>query len=462
TLHMRIVEACERLYPERLTDQVERLAQHALRGEVWDKAVTYCQQAGTKALHCSVPLEAQACFEQALSALQHLPTTRDTVDQTITLRVRMRHALFHLGEFRRALTHLRDAERLVKALDDPRRLGGIYVYLVNMLTILGEPQQAVATAQRARAIAIHLRDRTLESAVHTYSGEADAALGDYRRAIDCARANVTALQTDLDRPRVGTMFALFSRSWLMWSYAELGEFAAGFPLGEEALRLAAVLDLPHCLFQAYYSNAWLYLCRGEVDRALPLLERNFALSQDASIPNMAPWTASALGYAYALCGRIPEALPLLEQAVQQSASMHFMFYHALRVTWLSEAYLRAGRLDEAYTQVQRALEFARAHMERGHEAHALRLLGEIAAHCRPPGVDRAAAHYQQALALAEALGMRPLQAHCHRSLGTLYAATGQREQARTELSAAVDLYQAMEMTFWLPETEAALAQVEGR
>jgi hypothetical protein len=58
--------------------------------------------------------------------------------------------------------------------------------------------------------------------------------------------------------------------------------------------------------------------------------------------------------------------------------------------------------------------------------------------------------------------MRPLQAHCRRGLGTLYATTGQREQARTELSAAVDLYQAMEMTFWLPETEAALAQVEGR
>jgi len=58
--------------------------------------------------------------------------------------------------------------------------------------------------------------------------------------------------------------------------------------------------------------------------------------------------------------------------------------------------------------------------------------------------------------------MRPLQAHCRRGLGTLYATTGQREQARTELSAAVDLYQAMEMTFWLPETEAALAQVEGQ
>ena len=56
--------------------------------------------------------------------------------------------------------------------------------------------------------------------------------------------------------------------------------------------------------------------------------------------------------------------------------------------------------------------------------------------------------------------MRPLQAHCHRGLGTLYVKTGQREQARTELSTAIEMYQAMAMTFWLPQAEAALAQVE--
>jgi hypothetical protein len=55
--------------------------------------------------------------------------------------------------------------------------------------------------------------------------------------------------------------------------------------------------------------------------------------------------------------------------------------------------------------------------------------------------------------------MRPLQAHCHRGLGTLYSTTGRREQAHTELTAAMALYRAMAMTFWLPQTEAALAQV---
>jgi tetratricopeptide (TPR) repeat protein len=109
---------------------------------------------------------------------------------------------------------------------------------------------------------------------------------------------------------------------------------------------------------------------------------------------------------------------------------------------------------------QRALDLSRDYKQRGYQAYDLRLLGEIAAHREPPDVDQAIIYYSQALALAEELGMRPLVAHCHRGLGTLYAKIGQREPARVALAAAIDLYRAMEMTFWLPQAEAALAQVE--
>ncbi|MFQ5872925.1 MAG: tetratricopeptide repeat protein [Dehalococcoidia bacterium] len=83
-------------------------------------------------------------------------------------------------------------------------------------------------------------------------------------------------------------------------------------------------------------------------------------------------------------------------------------------------------------------------------------------HRSPPDDAEAETHYQQALALADELGMRPLQAHCHRGLGTLFGQTGQSEQARAELSTAIEMYRDMEMTFWLPQAEAALADVEKR
>src|SRR5262249_37541895 len=124
-------------------------------------------------------------------------------------------------------------------------------------------------------------------------------------------------------------------------------------------------------------------------------------------------------------------------------------------------YLLAGQIEQAIPLAWRALDLAQGHEERGHQAWICRLLGEIATQRESPEAAPAEGHYRQALALAEELGMRPLQAHCYRGLGTLYATTGQRPQARTALAAARALYRALDMTFWLSQTEAVLAQVEG-
>jgi len=128
---------------------------------------------------------------------------------------------------------------------------------------------------------------------------------------------------------------------------------------------------------------------------------------------------------------------------------------------LGEVYLLAGRMEDAHRLAERLLALSRDRKERGNQAWALWLLGEIAAQRHPPDAEQAEAHYCQAQALAEELGMRPLVAHCHAGLGTLYTTTGHREQARTELSAAIALYRDMAMTFWLPQTEATRAQVLG-
>jgi Flp pilus assembly protein TadD len=122
----------------------------------------------------------------------------------------------------------------------------------------------------------------------------------------------------------------------------------------------------------------------------------------------------------------------------------------------------AGRLGEAHTLAERTLALTQTRRERTNQAYALRLLGEIAARREVPEPDQAGDYDHQALALAETLGMRPPQVHCHLGLGTFYARLGQVEPARMEVSAAIDLYRAMDMTFWLLQAEAALAQVEGQ
>ena len=115
-LHARIVEALEALAPERVAEQVERLAHHAVRGEVWDKAVTYCQQAGTRAFDRAAFREAVASFEQALQALAHLPEDSDTRGLALELRLVLVGVLGTLGEHGRRLALLGEAEALARAV----------------------------------------------------------------------------------------------------------------------------------------------------------------------------------------------------------------------------------------------------------------------------------------------------------------------------------------------------------
>ena len=154
-LHAGIIEALEALAADRLADQVERLAHHALRGEVWDKALAYLRQAGAKAFARSALREAVAYFEQALVAVRHLPECRDTLEQAIDLRFDLRNALIALRELGAILNHLREAETLATALDDQCRLGWVSAYMANYFSFSNtyDQDRAVEFGQRALALA---------------------------------------------------------------------------------------------------------------------------------------------------------------------------------------------------------------------------------------------------------------------------------------------------------------------
>jgi predicted ATPase len=460
-LHARIVVALEALAGDRLAEQVERLAHHALRGDVWDKALAYCRQAGEKAMARSAHREAVGYFEQALSALPHLPETRDTREQAIDLRFALRVALWPSGDLGRIMVALREAESLAAAFGDPRRLGQVSLFLSRHFYMMGAHDQAIAAAQRALALTTASGEGSLQALANRNLGTAYEAQGDYRQAIDCFRQAVAFFGGARRHEHFSqiTLPAVTSRAFLVKCHAELGTFAEGRALGEEGLRIAEEVAHPSSLMIASWGIGLLALRQGNLPRALPSLERAVGICQNADLPLYFPEVAPDLGAAYTLGGRVADAVPLLTQAMDQTIATEMVGYQTRCRLSLGEAHLLAGHLEDAHTCAERVLTLARAHQERGHQAYALRLLGEIAAHRVPPDVDEAAAHYRQALTLAEELGMRPLQAHCHRGLGTLYTTTGQREQAHAELFTAIETYRAMDMTFWLPQTQAALAQV---
>jgi tetratricopeptide (TPR) repeat protein len=248
-------------------------------------------------------------------------------------------------------------------------------------------------------------------------------------------------------------------AWLARTLGVLGAFAEGRRHGEEALRLAMLEGRMNIPLIAHGCLGDLYLAQGDLEHAIQVYEQGLALCRASGNRYALQTTAAGLGYAYALQGRRAEGCALLEEASSECINTRRLEHLASWVAWLSEGCRLAGRGEDAGQHALQALDLARQLKARGNEALALHQLGVVHAYAAPPDVAQAAAHYRQALALAEELGMRPLQAHCHYRLGMLYSQTGRGAQARAALATAIALYRDMEMTFWLPQAEAALAQV---
>jgi class 3 adenylate cyclase/tetratricopeptide (TPR) repeat protein len=454
SLHARIVDAIEALYPERLTEHVERLAYHAMRGELWEEAITYLRQAGAKALGRSANREAVGCFEQALTALQHLPETRERLEQAIDLRFDLRTALFPLGEFERIFGCLREAEGLARALDDQRRLGQLSVYTCHNLNMTGHPTEALGFGQRAQAIAESLGDIPLQVTGNLYLGGACLRTGDYRRAEDLLLKVLRLLEGDLSQERFGLAGfpAVMARFYLDCVLADQGKFEQGIIHGQEGIRLAEALDHPYSLTVMCSARGYLHVAKGEFSYAVCMLERGVALGREWNLTFHWAQNAGILGYAYALSGRIAEGILLLEHALSDLEMMGVGAYKPAFLVYLGEAYVLADRLEDALEFAGRALTLAREGSQRGCEAWALRLLGEVTARRDLP--EHADGHYRDALALAEELGMRPLVAHCHLGLGKFYRRTDKREQAREHLATATTMYREMGMTYWLEKAQA--------
>ena len=195
--------------------------------------------------------------------------------------------------------------------------------------------------------------------------------------------------------------------------------------------------------------------QGTWHQAIRMLEQAWHLCQCRRHPaSVIAFVAPIWRYAYAQAA-VRRGAPAVRSQIGESARPSVLPSRspgsARSVVWRG-ACEEADRLTPAS-----GLDHAR---QRTSGARRRGLCGSSALPCPadPPDVAQAEAHYQQALALAEELGMRPLQAHCHHGLGTLYARIGRQEHARAAMTTAIALYRAMDMTFWLPQAEAALAQ----
>jgi class 3 adenylate cyclase/tetratricopeptide (TPR) repeat protein len=460
-LHGQIFHALENAADEKAHEDVETLAHHAFRGELWEKAAVNLQQVGSKAMIHSAFGEALASYERAFEALAHLPETQARLQQQIDLHLDCRNVLFLRGDLPRVGEHLAQAEALAEHLGDESRLARVLNFQNSHYGLVGDPERAIRAGRRALDLPVTNQDAALRAVTRYYTGVAYNKVAQYDRAAAVLRSGMKSVDGELRHERFGTtvILSVIFRSHLLQSLAMTGYFDEGIARGAEGVEIAEQAKHPVSLIHINSSLGFLYLFKGDFDKAMPVLEEALAICENKHIQIYVPLVAPRLGYAYAHAGRLAEGLRLLEQGIEDSAAVGRGGFLALNMSWLSEAYLMAGRIDEAVALAERAFDLSKEHKEPGHGAIALKLRADIARRRTLVAMEQAEVGYREALALAGAMGMRPLQAHCHAGLAKVHAAAGAHERAHAEFNAALDLYRGMAMTSWQAKTENRLSQL---
>jgi class 3 adenylate cyclase/tetratricopeptide (TPR) repeat protein len=359
-LHARIVGALETLSTNRPGGEIERLAHHAFRGELWEQAVGYLQQAGRNASARFAIPEAVGYYDQALAALAHLPETGETLAQAVDIHQELQISLYSHGELERQLQVARDAERLARMLADPRRLASSTAALGRALAVAGRPaSEVLLPAEAAVTIAAAVGDVVLQADATLYAGQARLYAGDLRGSEAALRDVVQMLDGELRQERLTTSShfpAVYARCLLVWSLAERGEFDQAATDGGEAIDLAEIpgpgspdrwgsTGQPTRVIPSCWALGYLYAVKGDLALAIRWWERGITVSREAHRAVPAGLMLGSLCYVLALSGRVADGLAQLDQAIDTHETLRAGgIVHSIVAVHLGEACVLSGVL----------------------------------------------------------------------------------------------------------------------
>jgi DNA-binding NtrC family response regulator/tetratricopeptide (TPR) repeat protein len=459
-LHARIIEAIETQHADRLTEHTEKLAHHAVRGEVWEKAVHYLRQSGLRALARSAHHEAAACLDEALQIVDKLPEGRTLM--AIDLRLDAFQPFLILAEYRRGLDATAEAARLAERVGDHRRLAHALANQCLMFRVMGMTDAAIEPGRRALTLAAEVGDTDLVASTNYFLATAHTSRGEWAEAETYYRAAMAAMppldgEATPERVRTLPFFAAGVRAWLSWALESRGEFAEALALAQAALRISQVRGskATEGAHGCFLGMVWLGI--GDAVEAIRVLEPALEVCRTYDVRDFVGIVSMVLGRAYALAGRTANAIASLEAGAAHCETINQMTNFPARLSNLAEAYALAGRRDDAEQTARRALALATEQGRRADQALCLRVLGRLAIDADPPDAGAAGKYFAQSCELGAALGMRPLVAHCHLDLARLYRSAGRPTEADEHFTLATSMYRTMDMRIWLEKAEAEFA-----
>ena len=438
-LHARIANSMEMLYADRLAEQVERLAHHAARGELGDKAVGYLRQAGAKAFANSAHTDALAYFTQALDLLGKLAPGPARDREELSLRLALGPALqatrgYATPEVEQNYARARQlADEVGAPVQRFQALWGIWLvasHRASAGTALELGRELLALAERFDDPALLLEGHHALWPVLVWLGSADAArwhLDQGMALYDKARHQSHAFVYGGHDPGVCCRKVA---SWASWI---LGYPKRGLEESVASLKLARELDHPTSIIVAL---VWACVFRDLRREVQEVGEHARALITLSTEHEALQWLAAGTiidGFVHAEFGRGELAIAQIRRglAAYRSTGAHLFVPYFLSL--LARVCLKLGEPREGLRVIGEALERARTTGERVWEAELIRLEGELRLAASPDDVAEALDCFRRAIEIARSQAARSWELRAALSLARLLVAEGQRDEAKRTL-----------------------------
>jgi class 3 adenylate cyclase/predicted ATPase len=464
-LHSAIVDAIEQLYADRLAEQVERLAHHALRGEVWEKAVTYLHQAGKKSAARSAYRDAAKYFQQALEALRYLPETKVTLEQSISIRLDLGPALIATTATSAPeveQTYI-EARGLCERLGETPQLFTVLWALARIHDSRGELNVGRELGEQLLKLAQRSQDPALLLEAHHELWANLSSLGE----LTSARTHLEQGFALYDLPKHkhhAFLYGGHDPGVCCGHHAATVTWLLGYPdqalqRSRDSLALARELSHPYSMAHALFWAAWLHQHRGESQVVQARIEEGMKLATEQGFPRwlgrgtvLRGWILVEQGQKKAGIVQMLEGMGL--RRARATAVRDDTYYAAL----LAEAYRRTGQSFEGLNVVTEALAKVQQTGSRIYEAELYRIKGELLLNQTTPNAEETERCFREAIEVARRQQAKSLELRAAMSLSRLRQNQGKKEEARQMLA---EIYGWFTEGFDTADLKEAKALLEG-
>jgi len=436
-LHARIVTAIEQLHSDRLGEQMELLAHHAVRGEAWAKAVVYLREAGAKASLRFANADAVSYFTRGLEIVETLPEDME----------RDRHELALLLAFGTAIQALKglgapEAERVfVRARERSERLGdtgGAFQALWGQW-MASAGQGRIVPARGIAGELLTLAERTNDRAVRLEAHHAMWATSFWLAELSAAEHHIERGIILYDREQhrslaflygghdAGTCGHWFS-AWIHWLFGRPAQAGAAI---DEAVALAEQVAHPPTMAIVL---TWVCALRF-FERKARVVEhvapRLIDLAIDRDLP---PWRAAGMifeGWSRAGEGNESAGIEQIRAGlVAAEMTGTLVPLKPLYRLVLADACWKVGQVDEGLQAIDEALTEIAQMGARIWLSELHRLKGELLLVRSLSETAAAEGHLREALTIARQQGAQAWELRAATSLGRFLGQRGRRDEAR--------------------------------